>query len=251
LAAEGFYTAEPIFAAVIRRARELGFDVFGYEADGWSLPSMTAAERANAREQGQARNLQREIARWPKKEKFVIFAGFAHIRNDFLMRGPATGDVRSMASYLAQWTGIDPLSVDLTACAYAAPEPETVQGRIFLQANGRPLISAGYAGSVDGQIRLPVSDGKSVSPGYYRHLLGIAVEVPNGLHPQDEAVLVEAREVDGDINAIAYDRILLRPGERFPLYLKAGREFELVSYAASGALRGRARVHVGGNEHRH
>ena len=57
-------------------------------------------------------------------------------------------------------------------------------------------------------------------------------------------VLVEGRSLDSA--AVAYDRVLLRPGENLPLYLAAGGRFELVAYREDGTLVGREEIRVAG-----
>lgn len=53
---EGFYTQEPVFAALLMRAHELGFEVFGYELNE-QVPE--GESNFDFREEAQAKILQR------------------------------------------------------------------------------------------------------------------------------------------------------------------------------------------------
>jgi hypothetical protein len=239
LAAEGFYTVEPLFAALLRKADSLGFRIFGYE----SVPSsaLSADENFQAREQAQARNIEQEMARATPSARFVIFAGFAHIRSN---TQTGQGDSRRyMASYLKEDTGIDPFTIDLTSCAYAARSPGKVRGQVFIQhPDGAPLTSGLFAGAVSGQIWLPIPEAGDAQPGYYRQLLGRAVRIPRSLLRGPGMVLVEGRSLDA--GGVAYDRVLLRPGENLSLYLPVGHRYELVAYDEDGTLVGREPIRL-------
>jgi hypothetical protein len=239
LAAAGFYTVEPLFAAILRNAGSLGFQIFGYES--LQSAALSAEDRFQAREQGQARNIAEEIARAAPSARFVIFAGFAHIRSKTLT---GQGDTRRyMASYLKDYAGIDPLTIDLTSCAYPARSLGKLHGKVFLtREDGGPLISGNYAGAVSGQIWLPSAG--DAQPGFYRQLLGREVRIPRSMRPGPGLVLVEGRSLDSA--KVAYDRVLLRPGEDLPLYLPPGRRYELVAYREDGALLGRQEIRVAG-----
>ena len=239
IAAAGFYTVEPLFAAVLRKAASLGFQVFGYE--DLPAPALSADAKFQAREQGQARNIAQEMARAAPSARFVIFAGFAHIRSTPLT---GAGDTRRyMASYLKEYARTDPLTIDLTSCAYAAAGPGRLRGKVFLgRTGGGPLTSGNYAGAVSGQIWLPVPDTGAAQPGFYRQLLGQEVRIPAAMRRGPGLVLVEGRNLDAD--EVAYDRVLLRPGENLPLYLPAGRRYELVAYREDGTLIGREPIRV-------
>jgi hypothetical protein len=244
LAATGYYTVEPLFAALLRNAGRLGFKVFGYES---VVPSsaLSADEKFRAREQGQARNIAAEVAHAPASDRFVIFAGFGHIRANVVTGG--NDSRRYMASYLKEYAGIEPLTIDLTSCAYAAPEPGEMRGKVFLQrADDAPLTWGIFAGAVSGQIWLPVPDPARAEPGFYRQLLGRQVRIPAALRRGPGLVLVEGRSLDPA--AVAYDRVLLRPGENLPLYLPTGHSYELVAYGEDGTLVGRARIRVAGRQ---
>lgn len=104
-AATGFYTADPAFAAALRRAGALGWEFVAYEP-------MDAADR-EARETGQAEALATWIEANPGR-RLLVHAGGSHISEN-----PEEG---WMAARFAARTGIDPLTIaqGATACPGSA-----------------------------------------------------------------------------------------------------------------------------------
>ncbi|MCA1752805.1 MAG: hypothetical protein ABR572_09325 [Cryomorphaceae bacterium] len=94
----GYYLQEPQFALLVRDALDLGYHVFAYEHtdEGGGKP----------REIGQAKNIQKVIDARPN-EKFLIHCGFAHA-----LEGNYSPWEKAMAGRLAEYTGIDPLTIN-------------------------------------------------------------------------------------------------------------------------------------------
>ncbi|MEM1327189.1 MAG: hypothetical protein AAGI23_14605 [Bacteroidota bacterium] len=97
----GFYTKDPQFGQMIRKAHQLGFGIFGYESEGHA--------GGKEREINQARNIEQFLKAHPG-EKFLIHCGFAHA-----FEGNLGGQwEKAMAGRLAEYTGIDPLTISQT-----------------------------------------------------------------------------------------------------------------------------------------
>lgn len=94
----GHYTKDPQFGNLIRTALEIGYKVFPYET--------TNRNNGKPREIDQARNIQEVIERRPN-EKFLIHCGFGHV-----VVGDHEQWEKAMAGRLAEFTGIDPLTID-------------------------------------------------------------------------------------------------------------------------------------------
>lgn len=93
---DGYYSKEPQFGNMIRKALKMGFFVFGYEADG----------NGKVREIGQAKNIQKVLNRDPGA-KILLHCGFNHVvEGDY----PAWG--KAMAGQLKALSGINPLTID-------------------------------------------------------------------------------------------------------------------------------------------
>lgn len=96
----GFYTQEPQFGNMIRKALELGFQVFPYEAD------LSKGISGKEREIQQARNIQKVIDANPEG-KFIIHAGFDHINEDEVPDWE-----KAMAGRIKEYSGIDPFTIN-------------------------------------------------------------------------------------------------------------------------------------------
>lgn len=232
--AAGYYTVEPVFAALVRLAADLGFQVFAYESTDKAPEGASVAEQVRIRELAQSRNIQGVIESASTDARFIVFAGWSHIAEIAL---DGWGEkTRWMAANLKESTGIDPLTIDLSGCAYASRNNHDWRGRAFLSENDVPVISGQYSGAVDAQIHLPIPvEGDASAAGYFRKSLGAAFPVPEALLPSEEPILVQAYKLGEEQDGVAFDRILLRPGENLPLYLPRGK-YELIGHRGSGEL---------------
>lgn len=107
----GFYLREPQLANLVREALALGFAVVPYDA--------LSADR----EHDQAQNLLRQTWGQAPRAKVVVLAGFGHIDESM-------GPRKSMAVWLKELSGADPLTVNQTDLE--ALVPATKQEGVFL-----------------------------------------------------------------------------------------------------------------------
>lgn len=101
VAASGFYTNEPHFGNLIRRARQLGFHLVAYDA-------MSAD-----RERDEARNLLAATLGPHPRARVVVLAGHGHINE--------ASTAQAMASWVRQLSGIDPLTIEQTQASLTSP----------------------------------------------------------------------------------------------------------------------------------
>lgn len=101
VATSGFYTNEPHFGNLIRRARQLGFHLVAYDA-------MSAD-----REHDEARNLLAATLGPHPKARVVVLAGHGHINEN--------STAQSMATWVRKLAGVDPLTIEQTLAAQAGP----------------------------------------------------------------------------------------------------------------------------------
>lgn len=94
----GFYTQEPQFGQMIRKALEVGFQVFPYEA--------TSGANGKEREIEQAKNIQKMVEAH-SEGKFIIHAGFDHI-----IESEIPGWEKAMAGRVKEYTGTDPFTIN-------------------------------------------------------------------------------------------------------------------------------------------
>jgi hypothetical protein len=220
----------------------LGFTVFGYEH--LAPKEVTSAdERQVQREQGEADNIRRIIREAPPDSRFVVFAGWGHIweKESDSFDGPPQ---KLMAGRFASDSGIDPLTIDLTSCGSVVKSGHSLAAHVYVEADGSVRTRGSYAGKVDAQIRLSVPSAENPQRvGYFRRALGKALKIPGKLHPAGATVLVEARRVDQAPTDVAFDRVLLGPGEDYPLYLPPG-SYVLTSHLTNGQPIGSTRKRV-------
>lgn len=73
---DGFYISEPFMAILIRKAKDIGFNVYGYD---------TAASTIDERESGQAENLFNLYSKGTN-HKWIVLAGYSHINKRYFSR---------------------------------------------------------------------------------------------------------------------------------------------------------------------
>jgi len=217
----GWILDEPLFAGMIREALKLGFAVFGYDRfDTSGLAEADRFDRILARERGQAETLIERLARIPEEEKLIILGGLTHITEDwhYLRDGRRLG---WMAAQFTALSGLDPLTVDLTGCPVkAGRRADITPAQIHFSKDGTPLVAGPYAGRVDAQFHIP---GGGSDPGTFRHSLGRPWHAPADAIPRQRMILLEAFAGGAPAGALPHDRVLLDPGENFPLFLPTGR----------------------------
>jgi len=116
----GLYSQEPVAGELIRMALEIGYEVFGYDANAqeieaeretWADRDESFAQLAdfeqemNARDRVQANKIAEKL-KGDKNGKYLILAGFGHIRENI------TGNWQPMAYQLKKHHEIDPFTVD-------------------------------------------------------------------------------------------------------------------------------------------
>lgn len=111
----GFYMREPELANLVRDALALGFTVIPYDT--------TSADR----EHDQAQNLLRRSRGQDPQAKVVVLAGFGHIDESAGLR-------KSMAVWLKELSGVDPLTVNQTDLEALVPDTEQ-EGVFFAREN--------------------------------------------------------------------------------------------------------------------
>jgi len=233
VAATGTYLQDPVFAAIVREARRLGYTLVPYESlqgEEAGDDSMTAQQR---RDFTQAKNLARATVQQDHEAKVLVHAGYSHV----LER--ASERFTPMALYFHQLTGIDPVTVDQTRLSerssreYEAPAYRAClkagllkdRALILFQVNGKPYSPAAFA--VDYQVFTPrtrYEDGRPVWMRCGGLRQAIRVAVPEA---EDEWCMVVARVPDEPDEAIPLDRCELEGTQKAMLFLPPGKKFIL------------------------
>lgn len=95
---EGFYVAEPFYATLARKAKKIGFNVYGYDD--------TAANTIPERESGQAKNLYNLYSKDPD-HKWVVLAGYSHINKKYF-----SNESPSALQFFTKLAGFAPYSIN-------------------------------------------------------------------------------------------------------------------------------------------
>lgn len=226
-AEDGWYIQDPVFARMLEDIRASGMVLVAYEQredqaltdEGASIEEIIAV-----REEAQALNLIDAVLGEAPETRMVIHVGYGHAAEI------REGDFAAMASRLKEKTGIDPLTIELTACASGGSEP-----LLTAILEGRPVMEWS---SMDVAVQFPelaFTDGR---PDYRRRADTRDIAVPDSLRPADGLAIIEARRAgDGD-QVVPIDRLLLRPGEdSIPLILPPG-EYVVAAFDGEGLAAG-------------
>jgi hypothetical protein len=240
-AESGAYAVEPVFGSLIRAAIHLGYAVVAYESGDF--------ESADARERGQAANLQSRILDADPQAKILVHAGYGHIYKS------ALPGVIPMAVRFQELTGIEPFSVDQTIMTEgASPELEAplfrlaidegwVRGpTIFVRGDAPWSIAAERHDATLFHPRAELDQGRPtwLSLGGRRSVQSVPLTlVPDGVH-----ALVRAWPASEPPEAIPIDQIEIHPQRPRPaLYLATGG-YRLVAESAEGDCLGEVELRV-------
>lgn len=225
LAGQGWYIHDPVFARMLEDVRAFGMVLVAYEQredqaltdEGASIEEIIAV-----REEAQALNLIDAVLGEAPETRMLIHVGYGHADE------VRDRDFAAMAARLKEKTGIDPLTIDLTACAASGSEP-------LLTANleDRPVME--WSG-MDVAVQFPETVFTANRPDYRRSAETRDIAVPDSLRPAAGLVIIEARRTgDGD-EVVPIDRLLLHPGEdSIPLILPPG-DYVVAAFNSEGLV---------------
>jgi hypothetical protein len=152
---------EPVFAAVVREARRLGYILVPYECTKEQREAKDDLTPQERRDHAEAQNLYQAIFKADPAAKVLVHAGFSHILEK------QTEQWHPMALYLRDFTGIDAVTVDQTrlsersAEGYEHPDYRAALAAglldhgpvVLLDSENRPCLPADFA--VDVQVLTP------------------------------------------------------------------------------------------------
>lgn len=211
LLSDGFYSYEPTFGEIIRRARALDFALVPYEAQTQAGASASRAERIAHRETEQTENIMARIVTAMPQAKALIHVGHHHV-----IEAPVDkiGNLEWMASRLKRASGIDPLTIDQTT--FQSPLDRPVICALTSDDDKRRALTTDLA------VALPRPVIKRGRPMWRRARGQLEINVPADLHTGTWSI-IEARRADEPSGAVPVDRILIAPDEDLPLLLSPGK----------------------------
>ncbi|MFG4001163.1 hypothetical protein [Flavobacterium aquidurense] len=122
----GLYTKEPYFGHFLRKANALGFTILGHENYDNTID----------REIGQAKNILKILEKDPHA-KIFIYVGHGHLEKSNTKK-------RLMASYLKEYSGIDPITINQEKVIMKTKEKLVLIPRSFFAKDTLMQSSADY-----------------------------------------------------------------------------------------------------------
>lgn len=231
----GYYTAEPVYALIVREALRLGYKLIPYESSPSCDPFKDPPEKCqNLREEGQAKNLYERIFKDDPKAKVIIHAGYGHIDKK---GGDENWKWIPMARYLWELTKIEPFSVDQTF--FFERSRTELNSKIYRQVfNGkkydqpvllmnkrtkRPFVASNYKDHYDAQIFLPPLDIKNGRSSWRKLLPRAKYTQFSDFHcPKGDQCLLQAIvKTELNIPFVPMDQALVE-GSKTALHLPSG-----------------------------
>lgn len=230
----GYYLADPVFADMVRQAREAGYRLASYEMTKAQREAADPApeQRITTREEAESDNLIANVLNKDPAARVLVYCGFAHAAK-VPLRGQSW-----MAARLKAKTGIDPLCVEQSA---GAPDPVDIdyfadvtkvldhfapRAPVALSRADGSALSITFDGSVDIAVyhpRLPDVDGRpgwlAGSQGRARQAFALPTEGPGDRLVQ-AVPLAEAAAP----NVVPADQYMAKPGAKEAVFfLRPGR----------------------------
>lgn len=238
----GYYTDDPQFANMVRRARTAHLTFCEYEQTE-AQQGGPASDQIATREEAEATNLIGNVLSKSPNGRVFVYCGYHHAAKAPL------GANTWMAARLKQKTGVDPLCIDQTNglphydLEEEAAEMTAVLARfapnrpiVVRTPEGAPYALGEYGGAVDFAVyhpRLPKVDGR---PGWLasgpRQRLEVAL--PNGRKDQALLQAVPAAEASAAANVVPADQTLVGAGARTGVLFLPPGGYELRLETLSG-----------------
>lgn len=216
----GYYTADPVFAELVREAAGRGYSFAAYEqrSDQEAGPDTGRLEQIAAREQAQAENLAAILNANPES-RILVLVGLSHAME-------AEGDGGTwFAARLKSLTGIDPLTIEQSlnwpalAPSNNAPHVAAVLERfnpsapIAVWNSGQMVAAPAYSGRMDLSVfhpRQPPVQGRPAWLVSDPERRAVTIEIP----AFDGPALLQAMRASEGPGGVPADQFLLQSGQR-------------------------------------
>lgn len=248
----GFYSADPVYADVVRRAIKLGFKIVHYEHE-IRCTSNDSDVCQEERERGQAQNLYDRVLKQDPKAKILVHVGRTHAAKTV-----HEGHYALMAWHFHKITGIEPFTVDqvfytesknprdeLPLYRYATGKNLLLkEPTVFVSQEGKYFTRPGY----DLQVFTPRVKYVNGRPGWlslggerkpYRYgLKKLNLPTKQGKVTVSAPILVQAFITGENRDAIPIDQVILYPGKEAPVLMLPRGAFNLRSIDENGNVIG-------------
>lgn len=219
----GFYTREPEFGNLLRKAKELGFEIFSYENN--LETELKGIDQANFRDSIQAENLK-EI--YLNHKKLLVFAGHGHIEEK------QRNEWKTMAQRFYEITNVNPLTVeqaifsDLGNASWRNNVRENIfSPSVFINSENKGwTVSDGF---FDIQVFFPKNDN-----WYKENRIPFIFEFKEGLQENIIQIYKSTDDISQNPVPVAIQEIFRNKNNEF--YLPAKGDYELVVLTEYGQV---------------
>ncbi|MDQ4120399.1 MAG: hypothetical protein M3209_03025 [Acidobacteriota bacterium] len=251
----GFYTADPVYADVIRTALKIGYKIVPYESVdvNCKAPENNAEFCNDKRERGQAQNLYDRILKQDPQAKIFVHVGRGHNAKALLSE-----TFNFMAYYFQHLSKIEPFTIDqlrfserrnpaLEQPLYRLLTKENILQKpsVYESSNGKFYnMGAGYDMLVF-HPRVSYKNGRATfleMNGIRRaeklDLKKLKLESANQTFNGKEPVLIQAFVAEESADAIPLDQIILNPNQKIPVLMLAKGNFKIRAIDKYGKVLG-------------
>jgi hypothetical protein len=251
----GFYTADPVYADVIRTALKIGYKVVPYESvdKTCKAPENNPEFCNDKRERGQAQNLYDRILKQDPQAKIFVHVGRGHNS-----KAPLSETFNFMAYYFQQLSKIEPFTIDqLRFSERRNPAMEQPLYRLLTRENilHKPSVYQSPNGKFYNQSkgydmlvfhpRLRYENGRATfleMNGIRRaekfDLKKLKLESKNQTFTGKESVLIQAFVAEESAEAIPFDQIILEPNQKTPVLMLSKGNFKIRAMDRYGKILG-------------
>lgn len=250
----GFYTADPLYADVVRTALKLGYKVVPYDSfpKGCQSPAENPEFCNNVRERAQAQNLYDRILKDDPQAKIFVHVGRGH--------NLKYGDEKFsyMAKHFQEITGINPFTIDQVAFSERGDTANEYPLYRFLiknnilekpsvyQASDGVFYNKGAGLGNDMVIfhpRMKYENGRATflkMNGLRRaekiNLKKLKLRADKNLFRDSDPVLIQAFYAKESADAVPIDQIILYPNKEIPVLMLPAGKFRIRAMNKSGKV---------------
>ncbi|TMN39344.1 hypothetical protein [Pseudoalteromonas sp. S2755] len=216
MAVNGVYTTEPVFAALIRSAKALGFTLYGHEPVSVNKSKLPWPEKQLARKEAMAARLASITDKLNHGEKLIVFVGHNHVfeRN---RKNNKEYTIQMLSNHLAETSQAEVISISIVVRNLIQPEVATFDISQNDNFNTDYLIQLGSRNNAYGA-RVELGDKW----------------MPVKISKCEGQTLLVAFLIENHTRYL-YDRSTMRCTTPEPLFLGPG-EYEIEQYSEQGKI---------------
>jgi hypothetical protein len=250
----GFYTADPVYADVIRAALKLGYKVVPYESFDLNCraPEGNPEFCHDRRERGQAQNLYDRILKNDPQAKILVHVGRGHNS-----KAASSKDFNFMGYYFRQLTGIEPFTIDQLRFSERRNNPSLehplyryltkqniLQKPSVFQSPGGKFYNLGLGyDTVIFHPRLSYKNGRAtflemngLRSAEKINLKKLKLKSKNQTFSENEPVLIQAFYAQESIDAVPADQIIIYPRQQIPALMLPFGTFRIQAMDKTGKI---------------